>query len=145
MKYFDDIEKLRDFIDMNKDDFLSFYSYLEYEDYDFYKEKLDYFKNNYNLKLLKVHKDTNADFSMLLLEELTQKQFWIDCVENEDGYYSWDFNQYIFHLYCIEDIENKLLQDIFLSEDVLEGFDYLIDCFIYEAVEIGGIKNENYN
>jgi hypothetical protein len=145
MKYFDDIEKLRDFIDMDKDDFLSFYSYLKYEDYDFYKEKLDYFKNNYELKLLKVHKDTNADFSILLEEQLTQKQFWIDCIKNEDGYYSWEFNQYIFYLYCIEDIEDKLLQDIFLSEDVLEGFDCLIDCFIYEAVKIGGIKNENYN
>ena len=146
MKYFDDIEKIRDLAIMNKDEFLNSYSYLDDEDYDYYKKQLDYFKNNYKLKLLDVEKDCNSDFSILVKEELTDKTFWLDCFEREKekGYYSWDFNKYIFYNNSI-DLEDKLLQEIFMSEDVLDGFDYEIDCLIREAVEKWGILNENNN
>lgn len=138
MKYFDDVEKFRDFLTMNKDDFLNFYSYLKYEDYEYYKEKIDYFKNNYELKLLKVHKDTNADFSILLEEQLTQKQFWIDCfeIEDEKGFYNWDFNKYIFFLDNSIDLEDKFMQELFLSYEILEGFDCLIDEFVKSVLEV---------
>ena len=36
MKYFDDIEKIRDLAIMGKDEFLDSYSYLDDEDYDYY-------------------------------------------------------------------------------------------------------------
>lgn len=145
MKYFDDIEKIRDLIIMEKDDFLSSYSYLNDEDYEDYKKQLDYFKNNYQLKLLNVEKDSNGDFSILIKEELTDKTFWLDCYEDEQekGYYSWEFNKYIFYLYNSIDLEDKLLQEIFMSEDVLEGFDCEVDCLIREAIEKGGILNES--
>ena len=147
MKYFDDIEKIRDLIIMEKDDFLNSYSYLNDEDYEDYKKQLDYFKNNYQLELLNVEKDSNGDFSMLIKEELTDKTFWLDCYEDkqEKGCYSWDFNKYIFSLNNSIDLGDKLLQEIFLSEDVLEGFDWEVDCLICEAIEKGGIINENYN
>ena len=102
------------------------------------------FKKCYFLELVKVEKDKNSnDFSMLLKEKITSHTFWIDCIENEDGYYSWDFNQYIFHLCDSKDIEAKKMQDFFNRNDNIENFDYLIDCLIYKAVKMGGIKNEN--
>ena len=78
MKYFDDIEKIRDLAIMKKDEFLDSYSYLDDEDYEYYKKQLDYFKNNYKLKLLDVEKDCNSDFSILVKEELTDKTFWLE-------------------------------------------------------------------
>ena len=109
------------------------------------KKQLDYFKNNYQLKLLNVEKDSNGVFSILVKEELTNKTFWLDCYEDEQekGYYLWEFNKYIFYLYNSIDLEDKLLQEIFMSEDVLEGFDCEVDCLIREAIEKGGILNES--
>ena len=43
MKYFDDIEKIRDLIIMNKDEFLNSYSYLDDEDYEDYKKTIRLF------------------------------------------------------------------------------------------------------
>lgn len=57
-------------------------------------------------------------------------ELWIDCHKNSDGYWDWDFNQYIFHDdneqdQLVKAIQNKIYQDV-------EEFDCFVDSILYE-------------
>lgn len=58
------------------------------------------------------------------LFEKVKYWIWVD-VDRKDG--SWEFNQYIFATYDVEDMTVKYLQE---QKETIEQVDYLVDCIM---------------
>jgi hypothetical protein len=74
-------------------------------------------------ELVKIDRKNNA-----ILVSADGVQLWLDYfeqTENDEKYYTWEFNQYIFNIYNSKDIEAQETQNK-IYEDV-ENFDYFMD------------------
>lgn len=98
-------------------------------------------------EILKIEKNIQSGekwISVQLKDKENKKVFWIDCslidgygnykdFKTEDLFIDWSFNQYIFDLDCIEDVDMKEYQEDFSN---VENIDYFLQDHEQELVDI---------
>lgn len=86
-------------------------------------------------KFIKEHRENIKDEGewISLLVSADGVQLWIDCHKDDDDYWSWSFNQYIFFDDNEQDQLVKATQEKILeNQDNLEDFDMFIDSKLEE-------------
>ena len=80
-------------------------------------------------KLIKIDQENES-----ILISVDDVEMWVDYRKNEEGFFEWEFNKFVFLRWKKSDMEIQEKQETILDKE-LEEFDFFMDGIFYDYLE----------